>query len=134
MEKKKNENKKIDKKSNFLFNNELLPFAEIAKRDITSVTFLYNSCPKKERVPGIMGFFGKTKIIQEVKEGKIIDPEGIRVKYEPSENVISLYCNRGEEWENIVDFDPKTLNKKLELTIFYPFSISFSLAKLKEIK
>ena len=118
----------------FIFHSEELLLEEIVKRKVTCVTFLYLSRSKVKKCFGILGFFGRKKIVQEVREASIVDEEGIKICFQPESPTISIHFSKKCEWDKIIDFDHLTVLKGHESIIFKPYYLVFNVANLKDIK
>lgn len=123
----------LSKMQTFSCNGEELSLDRVAERKVTSVTVKYLSASRKVSAPGIMGFFGKKKIVQEEKEFVINDEQGINIFFTLGLNTVSIRFWDRKEWNKVIDYDEETLSKKYLMTTVAPYTINFHIGNLKSV-
>lgn len=123
----------LSKMQTFSCNGEELSLDRVAERKVTSVTVKYLSASRKVSASGIMGFFGKKKIVQEEKEFVINDEQGINIFFTLGLNTVSIRFWDRKEWNKVIDYDEETLSKKYLMTTVAPYTINFHIGNLKSV-
>jgi len=118
----------------FLCNGEELSLDQISKKKINSVTINYLSAPKAKKEAGILGFFGKKKIVQEKKELVVNDEKGITLSLGAEGMVASIRFWNQKDWDRVVDYDKGVLSKKFMVTLIAPYVIFFYIKDLKSVR